>query len=158
MHPNEQLIRRFYACFSQRDADGMADCYHADVWFSDPAFPSLRGEEAADMWRMLVSRGKDLQIVLIEAESEDDQGSATWEARYTFSQTGRFVVNRIRARFVFREGKIVRHVDHFPLWKWSSQALGPLGVVLGWSLPVKYMIRKKASASLQSYRSRHCTS
>ena len=152
MHPNEELIRNFYERFAQRDAEGMATCYHADIWFSDPAFPSLRGDEASDMWRMLVSRGKDLQIVLHEASADDKQGNAIWEARYTFSQTGRHVVNRINATFVFRDGKIVRHIDHFPLWKWSSQALGPLGSLLGWSLPIKLLIRKKAAASLQAYR------
>ena len=39
-------------------------------------------------------------------------------ATYTFSATGRTVVNRIRARFDFRDGKIVRHVDSFDLWRW----------------------------------------
>ncbi|MFY8063069.1 MAG: nuclear transport factor 2 family protein, partial [Usitatibacteraceae bacterium] len=39
VHPNEQCIRRFYAAFANRDADGMAACYHPEIAFSDPAFP-----------------------------------------------------------------------------------------------------------------------
>ena len=35
----------------------MADCYHPDVHFSDPVFPSLKGDEARGMWRMLCERG-----------------------------------------------------------------------------------------------------
>ena len=151
MHPNEQLIRDFYAAFAARDADAMAKCYHPEVMFTDPVFPMLKGDEAGDMWRMLVARGKDLQLTLIEASADGNGGRAVWEARYTFSQTGRQVVNRIRAAFAFRDGLIVRHVDQFPFWKWSRQALGPLGLLLGWSLPVKALVRKKAAASLAGY-------
>src|SRR5450631_4074539 len=57
MHPHEALVREFYARFAARDAEGMAACYHPDVAFSDPVFPMLHGEEAADMWRMRLSRG-----------------------------------------------------------------------------------------------------
>ena len=64
MHPHEALVREFYARFAARDAEGMAACYHPDVAFSDPVFPMLRGEEAGDMWRMLLARAADL----LEAE------------------------------------------------------------------------------------------
>ncbi len=151
VHPNEKLIRDFYAAFALRDADGMARCYHPDIVFTDPAFPLLKGNDAGAMWRMLVSRGKDLQLTLVEASADDDGGRAIWEARYTFSQTGRPVVNRIRAAFAFRDGLIVRHVDQFPFWKWSRQALGPIGVLLGWSGPLKSLVRKKAAASLAAF-------
>lgn len=154
MNKNEQLIRDFYGHFAARDAEAMAACYHAEITFSDPAFPMLRGDEAGDMWRMLVSRGKDLSITLIEASANDNGGHAVWEARYTFSGSGRFVVNRIEAMFAFRDGLIVRHVDTFPMWKWSRQALGLPGLLLGWSWPMKGMIRKKAAASLAAYRAK----
>jgi len=155
MHQHEQLIRDFYAAFAARDADGMARCYHPEILFSDPAFPMLKGNEASSMWRMLISRGKDLQLTLVEASADNDGGHATWEARYTFSQTGRPVINRIDAVFAFRDGLIVRHIDRFPFWKWSRQALGPIGLVLGWSLPIKMLVRKKAAASLASYMAKH---
>ncbi len=154
VHQNEQLIRDFYLALAARDAEAMALCYHADVRFSDPAFILLQGDEAADMWRMLVSRGKDLTITLLSASADGNGGRARWEARYTFSQTGRFVINTIDAVFAFREGRIVRHVDYFSFWKWSRQALGLPGVLLGWSWPMKTFIRKKAASSLLSYRER----
>lgn len=154
MHAHEQLIRNFYAAFAARDAEAMARCYHADIVFSDPAFPNLKGDEAGDMWRMLISRGKDLELTLVDAAADETGGRATWEARYTFSQTGRKVVNRISAMFAFRDGLIVRHIDRFPFWTWSRQALGPMGLLLGWSWPLKTMVRKKAAASLAGFRER----
>lgn len=151
---NEQLIRDFYAAFGARDAVAMARCYHPDITFSDPAFPLIKGEEVTAMWSMLVSRGKDLEIKLIDVAVDKGGARATWEARYTFSQTGRFVINRIDALFAFRDGKIVRHVDRFPFWRWASQALGPMGKLLGWSWPLKAMVRKKAAKSLDAYLER----
>ena len=155
MHPNEKLIRNFYAAFSRRDAAGMASCYHADIAFSDPAFPMLRGKEATAMWSMLCARGKDLEIILGEVSGDADGGRAHWEAKYTFSQTGRYVHNKIDAVFAFRDGKIVRHIDKFAFWPWARQALGSVGLLLGWFGPLKAMVRKKAAKSLQNYMEQH---
>ena len=71
MHPNESLIRDFYAAFARRDAEAMAARYDPDVFFSDPVFPRLRGAEAGDMWRMLLSRATDLAVTLDEASADD---------------------------------------------------------------------------------------
>jgi ketosteroid isomerase-like protein len=154
MHPHERLIREFYAAFARRDAEAMARCYHDDVFFSDPAFPGLRGEEARDMWRMLLARATDLEVVLDEAAADAQGGSARWTATYTFSGTGRPVVNRISAMFAFRDGLIVRHYDRFSFWRWSAQALGPLGRFLGWFAPVKWMVRRRAARGLERFRAR----
>ncbi len=151
MHANETLIRNFYTAFASRDADAMAACYHPEVVFTDPAFPSLRGIEAGAMWRMLLSRGKDLKITLIDASADASGGRAIWEAHYTFSKTGRPVVNRIDALFAFRDGLIVRHIDRFPFWRWAKQALGMPGLLLGWSWPFKAMVQKQAAAALAGF-------
>ena len=152
MHPHEALIREFYAAFARRDAEGMARCYHPDVFFTDPVFPALRGAAAGDMWRMLLARAADLRVTLDAVDADDDGARATWTARYTFSKTRRPVVNRIDAMFAFRDGLIVRHYDRFPLWRWAAQALGPAGKLLGWSLPFKWKVRKDAAAALDRFR------
>ena len=152
MHPHESLVREFYAAFARKDAEGMARCYHPEVFFSDPVFPRLRGEEAGDMWRMLLSRATDLEVTLDHASGDDAGAKAQWTARYTFSRTGRKVVNVIRGMYAFRDGKIVRHYDHFPFWRWASQALGPMGAALGWFAPLKWKVRKDAAKSLEKFR------
>lgn len=152
MHPHEALIREFYAAFARRDAEAMARCYHADVFFSDPVFPALRGAEAGDMWRMLLARAAGLEVALEEAWADAEGGRARWTARYTFGRTGRPVANRIRALFAFREGLIVRHYDHFPFWRWAAQALGPAGAALGWFAPLKWKVRADAKKALERFR------
>jgi len=154
MHPHEALVRDFYAAFARHDAEAMARCYHADVFFTDPVFPALRGQDAGDMWRMLLSRAKDLEVTLDEASADEDGGRAKWTARYTFTKTGRPVVNRVDAMFAFRDGLIVRHFDSFSFWRWASQALGPMGKLLGWSLPIKWKVRKDAAAALEKFVAR----
>lgn len=152
MHPNARLIESFYHAFQKGDAEAMAACYAPDVTFSDPVFQDLQGVAAGDMWRMLLSRSVDLKLVFDGVEADAQSGKAHWVATYTFSQTGRKVVNDIRANFSFKDGKIVRHIDHFDLWKWSRQALGTKGALLGWSPVVKGAIRKQAAKGLALYQ------
>jgi ketosteroid isomerase-like protein len=152
MHAHETLIRDFYAAFARRDAEAMARCYHPEIFFSDPVFPKLRGAEAGDMWRMLLSRATDLQVTLDEASGDAEGGKARWTARYTFSRTGRPVVNNVSAMFAFRDGLIVRHYDRFSFYRWASQALGPAGKLLGWFAPLKWKVRKDAAKGLEKYR------
>ena len=151
-HPNADLITRFYRAFQQLDAEGMAACYADDVRFSDPVFEDLRGGEAADMWRMLAARAQHFSLTFDQVQADDRQGSARWVATYLFSQTGNTVVNRIEARFVFRDGKIAEHRDQFDLWRWARQALGLKGLLLGWAPPVQNAIRRQADKGLQQFR------
>jgi ketosteroid isomerase-like protein len=152
MHPNAQLITRFYEAFGRRDAEAMAACYHPEVEFSDPVFPDLKGQAAGDMWRMLAARATDLVIRFDVNGADDTRGAAHWDADYTFGKTGRKVNNRIDAEFGFRDGLIRRHADHFDFWRWSRMALGAPGVLLGWSPLVRNAIRKQAAAGLDAFR------
>ena len=122
--------------------------YAAEVRFSDPVFPALRGDQARAMWRMLCARGKDLRIEFGEVRAGDHTGSAHWEAWYTFSATGRPVHNVIEARFTFANGLITTHTDSFDLYRWSRQALGVKGTLLGWTPLVQGAIRRQAATAL----------
>ncbi|MEE4102888.1 nuclear transport factor 2 family protein [Pseudomonas viridiflava] len=148
---NSALITRFYEAFAQLDAEAMSACYTEDVLFSDPVFGELRGSQAGDMWRMLTSRAKDFSVVFDQVRADDRSGSAHWVATYLFSQTGRTVVNDIQARFVFRDGLICEHHDHFDLWRWSRQALGAKGLLLGWTPMVQNAVRGQAQKGLKTF-------
>jgi ketosteroid isomerase-like protein len=149
---NAETIRRFYEAFDAGDAETMASCYAPDVRFSDPVFEDLEGEEAADMWRMLVGRAEDLTVELASHDATERTGTANWIARYTF-RTGRKVSNDVRAEFEFDDvGLIAKHTDRFDLWKWTRMALGPIGVVLGWSPIVQGKVRSEAAEGLAQYR------
>ena len=151
MHPNAELIHKFYTAFQARDADGMNACYCSDIVFSDPAFGMLRGTEVTSMWKMLCARGKDLMIEFGAIRANETTGSVHWEAWYTFSKSKQRVHNVIEASFVFRDGKIAKHTDKFNLWKWSAMALGPIGTFLGWTPFVRTGIRKEARRGLDSF-------
>ncbi|MFJ4141347.1 nuclear transport factor 2 family protein [Pseudomonas sp. NPDC089734] len=152
---NSALITRFYESFARLDAEGMAACYSDDVLFSDPVFGELRGRQAGDMWRMLVSRAQEFSVTFDNVRADERGGGAHWVATYLFSQTGRTVVNNIQARFVFRDGKICEHHDHFDLWRWSRQALGGKGVLLGWTPLVQNAIREQARKGLKAFTEKH---
>ena len=148
-----ELIDRFYAAFAAQDAEAMIACYHPEVRFSDPVFPDLDAREAAGMWRMLCKRAKDFSLEHSDVKAEGDRGSAHWEARYVFSATGRQVHNVIDAEFRFADGKIIDHRDRFDFYRWSRQALGPAGLLLGWTPVVRNKVRAQARAGLDAFLS-----
>jgi ketosteroid isomerase-like protein len=151
MHPNAALIRSFYTSFQARDADGMNACYHPAITFSDPVFGMLQGSQVTAMWRMLCERGRDLELAFDSIQADDEAGSAHWQARYTFSKSGRRVHNIIAASFTFQDGMVIRHTDSFNLWKWSAMALGPPGTLLGWTPFVQSAIRRNARRGLELF-------
>lgn len=151
MHANEALITKLYTAFSQRDGLAMASCYHPAATFSDPAFPDLKGPQCGAMWRMLTERATDLEIRFRDVRADDTSGSAHWEADYTFATTGRKVHNVIDAAFTFEDGLIKTHVDRFDFWTWSRMALGPTGLLLGWSGFLARKVQGTAAQQLDRY-------
>ncbi len=152
MH-NTELINHFYTCFKKGDAEGMISCYDSAIVFTDPVFGELRGEDAKNMWRMLLSISKSqLKISFDQIEADNKSGYANWTADYIFTKTGRRVINKIAAHFEFQNGKIIRHTDQFNIWKWSQQTLGITGKLFGWTPFLKAGIRKMAKRQLEKYK------
>jgi len=149
---NAQVIRDLYEAMNRHDGDAMAKLYAPDGRFHDPAFGELSGAEAGDMWRMLTGRADDLSVELAEHSAEGEIGTARWIAHYTFTRTGRPVTNDVRARFRFRDGRIVEHDDDFSFWRWARQALGAAGLALGWAPPMRAAVRKRAREDLAKFR------
>ncbi len=156
MHPNAQLIDTFYRAFMRLDADAMAACYAEDACFDDPVFTLDGRDEVSGMWHMLcdaiTANGRDVwQLQFRDVSADDRSGRAHWEAHYRFSATGRRVHNIIDAEFRFADGLIVEHHDRFGLWRWSRQALGPAGVLLGWTPMLRGKVRAQARNNLDRY-------
>jgi hypothetical protein len=151
MKEEEELIRKFYTCFGKLDWRGMIACYQEDIFFYDPVFENLVGGQVRGMWEMLLSNAKDLRLDFSDIVFADGYGSCHWVATYTFSATGRRVVNKAKALFTFSGGKIVEHQDVFSLWGWSRQALGLPGLLFGWSLPLHKKIRGMAKKNLARF-------
>src|SRR5262249_10948248 len=103
---------------------------------------------------MLCGRAQDLTIEFRDVQAGDSEGSAHWDARYTFAATGRKVLNRIDARFKFRDGLISEHRDAFDFYAWARQALGPVGVLLGWTPRIKAKGGRTAAENLDRFLSK----
>ncbi|AWG25730.1 nuclear transport factor 2 family protein [Flavobacterium kingsejongi] len=155
MNANEVLITQFYTAFSQQNANGMIACYHPEIEFEDPAFGKLKGDDVRAMWKMLLANNKTgIDIRFYNVKSDDTTGCANWVATYIFTKTKRKVINRIAAKFEFKEGLIIKHKDNFDLWSWSKQALEWKGYLLGWTAFLKKSINKQALASLNRYQNK----
>ena len=151
---NRATIERFYAAMGRHDGEAMAACYAPDATFCDPVFGKLlRPGEAADMWRMLFGRATDLTVELLERDADDTWGTAHWVARYTFGPVKRYVVNDVHSTLKFATpGLIIRQEDTFNFWRWSQQALGGAGWLLGWTPVLQHSVRDRARARLEAFR------
>ena len=147
-------IERLYAGLAAHDGDAMAACYAPQATFTDPIFVGLGPGAAQDMWRMLTSRAVDMTVDLVEHEAGgDSRGTARWIAHYTFSSTGRRVVNDVQSLFRFDDaGLIVWQQDDFDFWRWARQALGRPGLLLGWTPVLQHKVRDTSKAQLAAFR------
>jgi ketosteroid isomerase-like protein len=156
---NEATIERFYRAFRDLDADTMTACYAEDARFEDAVFQLQGRREIGGMWGMLCAavkaRGRDeWRLEYSQIHAEGDRGTAHWEPTYRFSATGRLVHNVIDASFEFRGGLIARQTDRFDFWRWSRQALGPVGYLLGWSPILQGKVRQQAAKNLATHLAR----
>lgn len=147
---NKKTLETFYTAFQKRDGETMAKLYTPTAQFEDAVF-KLEGPKIGAMWRMLCQSGKDLKISYSVLSATKDTGKVQWIAEYTFAATGRKVINHISATFEMKEGLITQHKDHFSFWKWSSQALGPLGTLLGWTRVVRGQVQQRAAKNLENF-------
>lgn len=148
-----ELIEKFYSSFKNLDPETMVSCYHDEIEFEDPAFGKLKGERAKNMWRMLChsQKGREFIVNYSEIKSNDRSGTAHWEAHYKFSATGRKVHNKIDAKFEFKDGKIIKHVDSFNLHKWAGMALGFKGKIIGGTRFFKKKLNEQTGRLLDKF-------
>ncbi|MBT8208444.1 MAG: nuclear transport factor 2 family protein [Acidimicrobiia bacterium] len=152
---NRDVVNTFYNALASGDGDTMASLYRPDSVFEDPAFGELNGIDAGDMWRMLCSNATDLRVRHTIKSSTDATVVTNWIAEYTFSPTGRSVTNDVTATMRFDDGKIVEHRDRFNFWKWSAQALGTPGRMLGWTPLLKGQVRKRTALNLAAFQAKN---
>jgi len=145
----DQVVDKFYTAFKNGDAEAMIACYDDNVEFTDPAFGNLQGDKAKAMWRMLLSSGSDPEVSFSDVSETSESGEAKWEAKYEFA--GKPVHNKVTAKFTIKDGKIIKHVDTFDFWTWSSQALGLPGKLLGWTSFLNNKVSKGANAKLDKF-------
>lgn len=154
MNTSEKVVERFYTAFQKLDYQTMQACYADTASFTDPAFGALFGSDIKAMWEMLCKNAKNFSLTFTTPVSKDEHTvECFWVARYTFSKTGKQVENHIHAILKIQDGKISEHIDHFNFWRWSRQALGTSGLLLGWSGFLHRKVTAAARLGLERFKS-----
>lgn len=152
MNANEILIEKFYSAFQKLDYETMNSCYSEDIVFNDPVFGILQNGEVKAMWEMLCRNAKDFSLGYSEIQPVDEEYyTCRWTATYTFSKTGKKVVNHVKAFIRIRDGKIVEHSDAFRLSTWMGQAFGWKGMMFGWTSFMKRKVQNAARKNLMKF-------
>ncbi|RTZ06367.1 nuclear transport factor 2 family protein [Flavobacterium sp. GSP27] len=153
MTESEKILTKFYSAIANADSPTMCNCYDSSIQFRDPVFGLLKGNDVCLMWKMLLEKSKGNITIKFSAVKADDYiGSVQFIATYNFSKTNRKVVNRIQAQFQFKDGLIIKHTDDFDIFKWSKQAFGITGYLLGWTGFFHKKIQEQALLSLKKYK------
>jgi len=151
MNNNEELVQTFYNAFARLDYATMQSCYSQDPVFNDPVFGILEGDEVRAMWEMLCRNARNFSLTCENIIVDGEYCTCNWTATYLFSKTGRRVMNKVKAHMRIENEKITEHTDEFDIYKWSRQALGVTGLLLGWSGYLKNKIRSDAKTKLYSF-------
>jgi ketosteroid isomerase-like protein len=154
------LVARFYDAFAKLEIDAMLACLHPEITFSDPLFPNLRQGQVFEMWRMLIASAArypdDFSLTYEFVFVEERKAQVHWQAKYRYGGR-RKVHNKVLATLTFWDGKIVRHVDGFNFYTWGRQALGWLGLSLGWSSKFRASVQSAAKKQLSAFMGRPLT-
>lgn len=151
---NKELIANFYESFGKLDAQGMIDYYHDQIEFEDPIFGKLNSKKVRSMWRLLLSKDSDMKVSYCDVKTQGNLGYAKWKATYFYGSKKRKITNECKASFEFKDGKIIRHTDTYSLWRWSHQAFGFVGLLLGWTSFFKNKITNKAQKALLDFETK----
>ena len=157
MRSNKATLGYFYSAFAHLDADAMCTCYAPQAQFDDELFSVRGSDEIAGMWRMacqsLQDRDRrDWKLNYRTFMLSEQIGCAHWRARYHFGPAGRQVQRRVTATFLFGpDGRIVQQHAQFDFWRWSRQALGLQGLLLGWTPFLRQQVRSRARENLTHY-------
>lgn len=144
--------QQFYSAFKNKDIQKMWSIYADDITFTDPAFGTLNGEEAKYMWKMLLENEESqFQLNYTIISENNEETTVKWTAQYFFGPNRRTVINHVIAKLSFENGQIKTHTDHFSMWKWSKQALGISGFLLGWTPFFKQKVQKMTQSRLKIY-------
>lgn len=120
-------IEGFYAAFARLDSDTMTACYAEEARFDDEAF-SLAGRGA-----------RSAACGPCSVPGCGPRACRTGSCRPAASPT---------------QGLIARHRDRFDFWRWSRQALGLPGWLLGWTPFRRRKVRAQAAANLKRFLER----
>lgn len=146
------LIEKFFEAFKKLDANAMNACYADDIGFYDPMFDLLKGEQVKAMWQMLCKNASNFSLTYTHiTDLGDGYYTCNWEATYLYSITKRKVVNTAKAFFKIENEQIQEHSDAWSLHKWSGQALGYSGKLLGWMGLFRNRIKNTAKKKLLQY-------
>jgi ketosteroid isomerase-like protein len=152
MIDNITTIKKFYTSFQELNHEGMNSCYADNIVFSDPVFGLLEGEQVKAMWRMLCTRAKNFSLQYHTISTDDNEYyTCEWIAQYTFSKTGRTIVNKCKAYMRLKDGIIIEHSDAFNYYRWVRQALGLRGLLFGWSGYMHNKVVKNAKRELDTF-------
>lgn len=129
MHATAILLQRLFS-LNQHDHKAMAGCHHLNAKFTDIAFDLRSKKQIHAMWHMICrpeGHEGDIAAMFHVVHADDRRGWVNLVDDYTFSSTGRKIINVIDSHFCFENGLIIEQRDFCDPHAWAAMALGGVG-------------------------------
>ena len=147
MHNNAKLLETLFSAVNAHDHRAVAGCYHPNATFKDIAFNLTGSHRIHAMWHMICDGY--IKATVHKMDADESVGWVKVTDEYTFSDTGRKVVNPIETTVRFKEGLISTHNDDCDPRRWAMMALGGVNGVLAGR--IEFLRRWKAHKKLQKF-------
>lgn len=141
------VVNRFFESYQRSDWQSMARCYHDKASFSDPIYPDLREENIVYLWFSRLSKHQSIDLQYRVVFADERKAQVEWTAISPFN--GKAVKIEGLSTFALWDETIVRHVDEFSFVKWSRQAQGLKGWLLGGSRFYQARVQRSARSQLE---------
>ena len=159
---NQDVVEKFLTYYSQHDFNGMHDCLHKDIKFSDFAF-DIQGREVRAMWHWFcvpfLPRKEPVNVPKFKVVKCDaDTVTAEYEVSYRSGDDQRPVDYCIEAHFVLQNGKIVEQKDTFgnvSQFEFAKMAFGFPLELLALTPLLRPIVQKKASDKLSQFMKKY---
>lgn len=155
-----RALERFFDALRRCDKAALRDCCSPGLRFDDPLISITGRDDRLDwctlLWTPCDGDGQRIwHLELDDVHTRGPLGTARWNLRYRYTPTGRLIELAVTSQFTFDpDGSITAQRDSFDFWRWSRQAHGLLGLLLGWTPLLWDQARDQARVSLEDHQRR----
>lgn len=142
MNKHKEIIERFFEEFKRRDFFQMKNFCTEDIYYFDPLYNLLRGEDLYMMWQLEYGQSNSFQLQKGEIKDEGD-GYYVVDLQIEHDAPKK-IAQKIKAYLRIEDDKISEYSSAFSIHNLCKQRYGLIGNLLGWNRLYQNRIKNDA--------------
>ena len=150
MTNHKDIIAIFFDCFNQRDFQKLKTFCTFDIYYFDPLYNLLRGEDVFIMWEHVYGEVDDFSLATTDFKDDGD-GYYVIDLQVNFKERKQ-ILQAIKAYIRIEEGMVSEYSSAFSIHGLCKQRHGIIGNLLGWNRLYQNRIKNDARRKLLQYK------